>query len=88
VELVAVEPFNSLCGSRLLGELDKAKPLCATRDAVKWQSHLYYVAHVGKKFFQILLRRIVAQIPNKNFGANDNLLSRRLSTASRYCGLA
>jgi hypothetical protein len=87
VEFVAVELFDSLCGSRLLGELDKAKPSCATGDAVERQNHLCHVAHVGKKFFQILLRRIVAQIPYKNFGANDDLLSSRLSTPSMPCSL-
>jgi hypothetical protein len=60
VELVAVEFFDSLCGSHLLGELNKAKPSCATGDAVDWQSHLCHVAHFGKKSFQILLCRIVA----------------------------
>jgi hypothetical protein len=60
VELVAVEPFDSLYGSHLLGELDEAKPSCATGDAVEWQNHLCHVTYFGKKSFQILLCRIVA----------------------------
>jgi hypothetical protein len=60
VELVTVESLDSLCGSHLLGELDKAKPSCATGDAVEWQNHLCHMAHFGKDAFKLLLRYIVA----------------------------
>jgi hypothetical protein len=60
MELVTVEPFNSLCGSHLLGELDKAKPSWATGDVVNWHKNLCHVAHFGKKAFKLVLCRIVA----------------------------
>jgi hypothetical protein len=84
---VAVELLDGLCDSHLLGELDKAKPSCATGDAVEWQNHLCHVAHFGKKSFKIFLRCIVAQIPNKNLGADDALLPSQLPAASTSCGL-
>jgi hypothetical protein len=85
VELLAVEPFDSLYGSHLLGELDKAKPFCTTGNAVERQSHLCHMAHFGKKSFKLLLRCIVAQIPNKNLGADNDLLVGRFraTTLSR-----
>jgi len=87
MELVAVEPLDSLCASPLLGEFDKAKPSCTTGVAVDWQSHLCHVAYFRKKSFEIVLRCIVAQVPNKNLGADDALLPSRLPAASTSCGL-
>lgn len=80
MELVAVEPLDGLCGSHLLTELDEAKPPWATGDAVEWQEHLCHMAHLRKDAFEIVLRRIVAQIPNKDLGVNDDLLTCRLSS--------
>ena len=85
VELVAVEPLDSLCGSRLLSELDETKPSWSTRDAVEWQNHFCHLAHFRKDAFEIVLCRIVTQIPNKDLGANNDLLTRRLSTTATFC---
>jgi hypothetical protein len=80
LELVAVEPLDSLCASLLLGEFNKGKTSCAAGVTVDWQGYLCHVTDFRKKSFKIVLRRIVAQVPNKNLGANDDLLTSGLST--------
>ena len=75
IELLAVESLDGLCGSRLLGKFDKGKSSWTTGTAVVGQEYLYHLPHFRKKAFKLILRCIVAQVPDKNLTADDALLS-------------
>jgi hypothetical protein len=75
IELLAVESLDGLCGSRLLGKFDEGKSSWTTGTAVVGQEYLYHLPHFRKKAFKLVLRRIVTQVPDKNLGADDALLS-------------
>jgi hypothetical protein len=79
---VAVKPLHCLCGSPLLGELDEGKSPGTTGNVIEGHRHLRHLAYLRKKFVEIVLRRIVAQIPNKKLRANNDLLPSRLSPVS------
>jgi hypothetical protein len=72
---LAVESLDGLCGSRLLGKFDEGKSSWTTGAAVAGQEYLYHLPHFRKKAFKLVLRCIVAQVPDKNLGADDALLS-------------
>ena len=75
VELMAFELLDGLCDSRLLGELDEGKPSWTTGIAIIRQEYLYHLPHFRKKTLKLALRCIVAQVPDENLVANDDLLS-------------
>jgi hypothetical protein len=87
LKLVTIESLDGACGSRLLSKLDEGKSSRATSIAVGWQVYLCHLANFSEKTFELALRRIVAQVPNKNLCVNDNLLSRRLCTTPVSCSL-
>jgi hypothetical protein len=72
---VAIEPLDGRCGSLLLSEFDEGKSSWTTGIAVGRQKYLYHLPSSRKKTFKLALHRIVAQVPYKNLGANDDLLS-------------
>jgi len=86
-KLVAVQPLDGFCGSRLLGEFDEGESPWTPRNAVGWQEYPDHLAHLRKKAFELALRRIEAQVPDEHFGANGDLLSSRLLIASHLCGV-
>ena len=75
IELLAIKSLDGLCSSRLLGKFDEGKSSWTTGTVVVGQEYLYHLSHFRKQAFNLVLRRIVAQVPDKNLGADDDLLS-------------
>lgn len=71
VKLVAVEPLDGLVGGRFFGKLHETESSGTTGGAVRRKKYLDDIAHLRKKTFELALRCIVAQIADKDLGAND-----------------
>lgn len=75
LEFVAVEFLNGVGGSSPPREFHEGKSSWTPGLTVGWYGYLYHLAHFREKTLQFAFRRIVTQIPDKNFVVNGTLLS-------------